>query len=64
MATSVCFINGSSQSGVIRIPIIPEILALKIAAGKFPFAIETITTEEETVEGRAAINKNPIQISS
>ncbi len=28
--------------------------ALKIAEVTFPFAIETITTEEETVEGRLA----------
>ena len=38
-------------------PIIPEILALKIAPGKLPLAIDTITTEDETVEGNAAINK-------
>ena len=41
-----------------KTPINPEMLALKIAAGKFPFAIETITTEVETVEGNAAKNKN------
>ena len=29
-------------------------IALNIAAGRFPPAIETITTEEETVEGKAA----------
>ncbi len=39
-----------------------DILALKIAAGIFPLAIDTITTEEETVEGSAARKKNPSQI--
>jgi hypothetical protein len=42
------------QSGVIKTPIKLDILALKIAEGTFPFAIETITTEDETVEGSAA----------
>ena len=42
------------HNGVITIPIILEILALNIAAGRLPPAIDTITTEEETVEGRAA----------
>jgi hypothetical protein len=37
-----------------NIPTILEMLALKIAAGRFPPAIETMTTEEETVEGKAA----------
>lgn len=36
-----------------------ERLALKIAAGILPFAMETITTEEETVEGKAARKKMP-----
>ena len=45
------------QSGVIRIPINPEILALKIAVGKFPLAIATITTEEDTVEGKTPKKK-------
>lgn len=40
-------------------PIIPEILALKIAAGTFPLAKETMTTEEDTVEGSA--DKNNIE---
>lgn len=35
-------------------PIKPEILALKIAEEIFPFPIETITTEEDTVDGKAA----------
>ena len=42
-------------------PIRPEILALKIAAGTLPWAIDTITTDEETVEGIAAKNKNDSQ---
>jgi hypothetical protein len=39
-----------------------EIVALNMAAGTFHFAIETITTEEETVEGNAAKNINDNQI--
>ena len=35
-------------------PISPEIEALKIAEVTFPLAIDTITTEEETVEGKHA----------
>lgn len=38
-------------------PIKPEILALKMPAGIFPLAIEIITTEEETVEGKQARKK-------
>jgi hypothetical protein len=41
------------QNGVIKMPIRLEMLALKIAAGILPPAIDTITTEEDTVEGRA-----------
>ena len=41
------------QTGVITIPITPEILALKIAPEMFPRAMETITTDEETVPGKA-----------
>jgi hypothetical protein len=37
-----------------KIPIMLEMLALKIAAGKLPPAIETMTTEDETVDGSAA----------
>ena len=37
-------------------PISPEIDALKIAEVTFPLAIETITTDEETVEGKHAKN--------
>ena len=45
------------QSGVIRIPINPEILALKIAVDKLPLAIATITTEEDTVDGNTPKKK-------
>lgn len=45
--------NRPIQRGVTTIPISPEILALKIAVGTFPLASDTMTTEEETVEGRA-----------
>lgn len=51
------------HKGVTAMPIKPEMLALKIAAAKLPLAIETNTTEEETVEGNAAKNKNANQIS-
>ena len=37
--------------GVATIPMSPERLALKIAVGRLPLARETITIEEETVEG-------------
>src|SRR5699024_293999 len=50
-----------SQNGVAATPIIPERLALKIAAGMFPFANETKITEEETVDGTAAKKKNAFQ---
>lgn len=39
-------------------------MALKIAAGTFPLANETITTEDDTVEGRAAKNIKESQIIS
>ena len=48
------------QSGVIATPNIPEILALNIEAAIFPSAIETITTEDDTVDGRLARKKVPI----
>lgn len=35
-------------------PIIPEMEALKMAEVTFPFAMETITTDDETVEGKLA----------
>ena len=42
-------------------PIKPEILALKIAAGTLPLATDTITTDEDTVDGIAAKNKKDSQ---
>lgn len=45
-------------------PINPLMLALKMAAGTFPFARETITTDVETVEGKAARNISPSQSGS
>src|SRR5699024_7597922 len=62
ISAAVCGIKGSSQSGVTTIPIRPDILALKMAPGTFPFAMETITTEEDTVEGKAARNRKASQI--
>ena len=50
------------QIGVINIPMILETLALKIAAAMFPRAMETITTDEETVDGKAARKKIPTPI--
>lgn len=46
-----------NHRGVSSIPINPEILALKIAVGRFPRAIATITTEDETVEGNTPKKK-------
>ena len=46
--------NGLIKSGVITIPINPEMEALKMAEVTFPFAMETITTDEETVDGKLA----------
>ena len=46
-----------SQSGVITIPIKPEMLALNMAVGRLPLAMATITTDEETVEGNTAKKK-------
>jgi hypothetical protein len=42
------------HNGVRNIPSRLEILALNIAADTFPPEIETITTEDETVDGSAA----------
>ena len=50
-----------NQIGVTKIPIIPERLALKIAVGKLPLARETITIEDETVEGRVPRKNRAIQ---
>ena len=46
--------KGCIRIGVAKMPIKPEIEALKIAEGTLPLAIETITTDDETVEGRQA----------
>src|SRR5690606_7141330 len=51
------------HNGVIITPINPDILALKIAAEIFPRAMETITTEEDTVDGNAAKKKKESQQS-
>ena len=56
--------NNPIQSGVTTMPINPEILALKIAPGTLPRAIDTITTDEETVDGTAAKNNTASQIWS
>lgn len=50
-------INKLSQSGVANIPITPDILALKMAVGKFPLAIATMTTEDDTVDGKTPRKK-------
>ncbi|GAA6765542.1 hypothetical protein AAFH68_14780 [Flavobacterium sp. CGRL1] len=56
--------NNPTQSGVTITPIKLEMLALKMAAGMLPLAIETMTTEEETVDGKAARKNTPSQSSS
>ena len=44
--------------GVIKIPIIPEILALQIAAGTLPLATATINTDEgKTARKKTANHK-------
>lgn len=43
--------------GVIKIPIITEILALKIAAATLPLATATINTDAEPDEGKTARKK-------
>lgn len=53
----------ASQIGVANIPINPERLALNIAAGKFPLAKATITTEDDTVEGKVPKKNKAIQSS-
>ena len=45
-------------------PMIPEMDALKIAEVTFPFAMETITTDDETVDGKQAKKKTESQIFS
>ena len=56
--------NSPTQSGVTTTPIKLEMLALKMAAGMLPLAMETITTEEETVDGNAARKNTPNQSNS
>ncbi|BDX36964.1 hypothetical protein CYCD_03190 [Tenuifilaceae bacterium CYCD] len=55
---TACCKKSPIHNGVIIIPNNPEILALKIAAGIFPLAMDTITTEEDTVDGNAARKRN------
>lgn len=50
------------SKGEINMPPKLDIVALKIAPGTFPFASETITTEDDTVEGNAATKKTLNQI--
>jgi hypothetical protein len=42
------------QMGVAKIPMMLDMLALNIAAGRLPPAMETMTTDDETVEGSVA----------
>ena len=48
------------HKGVKKTPNKLEMDALKIAEGIFPRAMETITTDEDTVEGRVARKKVPV----
>ena len=57
-------INKPIHIGVIIIPNKPEMLALNMAPGILPLAIDTITTDEDTVDGSAAIKNMASQISS
>lgn len=50
------------SNGVMTIPISPEMEALKIAEVTLSLAIETITTEDETVEGRQTRKNTESQI--
>ena len=43
------------HNGVMNMPMRLEMLALNMAAGRLPPAMETITTDEDTVDGNAAI---------
>ena len=52
--------NKLIQTGVRKTPIRLDTLALKIAAGIFPPAMETMTTDDDTVEGSVAKKKDPI----
>ncbi|MNX98648.1 hypothetical protein D3C86_1310650 [compost metagenome] len=49
----------SIQNGVKNTPMRLDILALKMAPGIFPPPIDTITTDEETVDGIADKNSTP-----
>ena len=66
VSTDVCRVDkkGAIQRGVIAIPMTPDMLALKIAAGTLPRARETITTDEVTVEGNAARKRKANQMVS
>src|SRR5690606_42154326 len=55
--------NSPTHSGVTTTPIKLEMLALKMAAGRLPRAMDTITTEAETVDGEAAKKNMPNQRS-
>src|SRR5690606_14645344 len=63
MSTSPKSRKNCIHNGVTTTPINTEIVALKMAAGTFPQAMETITTEEDTVEGKAARKKKESQKS-
>src|SRR5690606_36717245 len=56
--------NNAIQRGVRSTPIKPGMLAFRIAAGTLPRAIETNTTEDETVDGSAARKKKESQKSN
>ncbi len=51
-------INKLIHNGVAIIPIKPDRLALNMAPGMLPLAIETITTDDETVDGKEAIKNS------
>ena len=51
--------NSVSNNGVIKMPIMLDKLALKIAVGTFPLAIAVMAMEEERVEGKIHNNKKP-----
>ena len=51
---ALCCKKGCISRGVATIPISPDIEALKIADVMFPRAIDTITTEDDTVDGKLA----------
>lgn len=53
-----------TNNGVINIPIMFEIVALKTAAGTLPLAIAVKATDDDIVEGKAQRKKKPSLISS